>query len=189
MASRLRYPEFAPEGIAPLRAVEHYLNASTALPPVLLELVRLRSSLVNGCAFCTGHHTAELHKHNEPATRIEALRNWATSDAFTARERAALAWTDAITNIQNSGASDADYAAVSRFFHEKDLVDLTLAIASVNAWNRLSIAFGATWNAKRDQSGPPSALPASSTNRRTPAPAAELSAEEMHEDSRKVVHS
>ncbi len=151
MASRLRYPEYAPEGIAHLRALEHYLNASTALPAVLLELVRLRSSLVNGCAFCIGHHTAELRKHNEPETRIEALRDWPASDAFTPRERAALAWTDAITEVQTSHAGDAEYAAVSIFFQQKDLVDLTLAVASANAWNRLSIAFGATWNPKRGQ--------------------------------------
>ena len=154
MASRLRYPELAPEGIAPLRTLEHYLNASTALPAVLLELVRLRSSLVNGCAFCIGHHTGELQKHNEPTTRIEALRDWASSDAFTLRERAALAWTDALTDIQSSGASDADYAAVSVYFNGKDLVDLTLAVASINAWNRLSMAFGATWHPNREQDRP-----------------------------------
>ena len=189
MASRLRYPEVAPEGIAPLRAVEHYLNASTALPAVLLELVRLRCSLVNGCAFCIGHHTAELQKHNEPITRIQALRDWATSDAFTPRERAALAWADAITNIQSSLASDVDYIAVSRFFHEKDLVDLTLAIASINAWNRLSIAFGATWNPKRDQGeiSESSSIFASSATERSAFADGDPLAQVVHADS-KVAH-
>lgn len=151
MSERLRYPELAPEGIAAMRGLEHYLNATTALPAVLLELVRLRASLLNGCSFCVGHHTKELHKHNEPATRIEALQNWAASDAFTPREQAALAWTDALTNVQSSHASDAEYGAVSAFFHDKELVDLTLAIAGINAWNRMSIAFGVQWNPSRGQ--------------------------------------
>ena len=155
MPLRLRYPEFAPEGIASLRSLEHYLNASTALPAVLLELVRLRVSLVNGCSFCVGHHTEQLHRHNEPASRIEALSDWASSDAFTPRERAALAWADSVTDLATRHAADADYATVSTFFHEKDLVDLTLAVASINAWNRMSIAFGADWDPARRQKGQP----------------------------------
>ncbi len=151
MSDRLRYPELAPEGVASLRGLEHYLNATTALPAVLVELVRLRASLLNGCSFCVGHHTKELEKHNEPETRIEALRDWEPSQAFTPRERAALAWTDAVTNIQGSHASDAEYEAVSAFFHEKDLVDLTLAIAGINAWNRMSIAFAVQWDPSRGQ--------------------------------------
>ncbi len=149
MPQRLRYPEFAPEGIASLRATEHYLNAATALPAVLLELIRLRVSLGNGCEFCIGHHTKELRKHNEPDTRIEALRSWQNSDAFTPKERAALAWADSVTDLQGRHAADEDYAEVSTFFHDKDLVDLTLAIASINAWNRMSIAFRAEWNPGR----------------------------------------
>ena len=149
MLNRLRYPELAPEGIATMRTTEHYLNATTALPAVLLELVRLRVSLTNGCTFCTGHHTHELQKHNEPASRIEAVRDWPGCDAFTPKERAALAWADAVTDLQSRHASDEDYAAVSIYFHEKDLVDLTLAIASINAWNRMSIAFSAEWDPSR----------------------------------------
>lgn len=149
MSSRLRYPEFAPDGVATLRTTEHYLNAATALPAVLLELVRLRVSLRNGCEFCIGHHTNELRKHNEPETRIEAVGVWENSDAFTPRERAALAWADSVTDIQSRGAGDAEYAEVSTFFGDKDLVDLTLAIASINAWNRLSVAFRAEWNPRR----------------------------------------
>lgn len=154
MPSRLRYPEFAPEGIASMRAVEHYLNATTALPAVLLELVRLRVSIENGCEFCIGHHTRELQKHNEPDSRIDAVRNWPDSDAFTPRERAALAWADSVTDLQSRHAADADYENATLFFVGKDLVDLTLAIASINAWNRLSIAFRAEWDPGRGRSAP-----------------------------------
>lgn len=142
---RLPYTRLAPEAYQALTAVGHYLNTATALEPVLLGLVYLRASLLNGCGFCTGLHTAELLRHHEPQTRIDAVEHWIDSDAFTPRERAALAWTDAITNIQSSHGSDAEFAAVSEFFHEKDLVDLTFAIAQINAWNRLGVAFAAEW--------------------------------------------
>jgi AhpD family alkylhydroperoxidase len=146
MSQRLKYPQLAPEAYNKLLALGHYLNTATALEPVLIGLVYLRSSLLNGCGFCIGMHTAELLHRHEPQTRIDAVANWKTSDAFTPRERAALAWTDAVTNIQATHASDAEYASVSEFFQDKDLVDLTFAIAQINAWNRLGIAFAAEWN-------------------------------------------
>jgi AhpD family alkylhydroperoxidase len=143
--ARLSYTKLAPEAYEKLQAVGHYLSTGTTLEPVLLELVYLRASTVNGCGFCIGMHSADLKKHHEPQTRIDAIANWQSSDAFTPRERAALAWTDAITNIQSTHASDTDYAAVSEFFSGKDLVDLTVAIAQINAWNRLGIAFATEW--------------------------------------------
>lgn len=149
MSERLRYTELAPEGTAQMRGLEHYLNAGSTLPAVLLELVRLRVSLLNGCDFCVGHHTRELKKHNEPVSRIEALQDWAGSEAFTPRERAALRWADSVTEIRSSHAADAEYNEVRAYFEGKDLVDLTMAIASINAWNRMSIAFRATWNPGR----------------------------------------
>jgi AhpD family alkylhydroperoxidase len=143
---RLRYPKLAPKTHEAMLAVGHTLNTDTALEPTLLEYVKLRASILNGCGFCTGMHTAELKRHNEPQTRIDAVSHWQSSDAFTPRERAALAWTDALTNVQSNHASDAEYAAVNEFFHDKDLVDLTFAIAQINAWNRLGIAFAVEWN-------------------------------------------
>ena len=148
MPTRLRYPEYSPEGVAALRSFEHYLNTGTAHPAVLLEFVRLRASQLNGCGFCMHLHAAELRKHNEPDTRIDAVASWRSSDAFTARERAALAWTEALTTL-GTHVSDADYAAVTEFFHEKELVDLTLAIGSINLWNRLGIAFRPSWNPEK----------------------------------------
>jgi AhpD family alkylhydroperoxidase len=143
---RLPYTKLAPEAYAKLSALGHYVNTATALGPNLLGLVYLRASQLNGCGFCIGMHTAELLHRHEPQSRIEAVAQYQTSDAFTPRERAALAWTDAITNIQDGHASDQAYAAVSEFFQDKDLVDLTVAIAQINAWNRLGIAFAAEWN-------------------------------------------
>jgi AhpD family alkylhydroperoxidase len=140
---RLRYTEIAPQGFAAMRGVEHYCNTESGLEPVLLELVRLRASLLNGCEYCIGLHSHELGKHNEPTTRIETVGDWRGSDAFTQRERAAFAWTEVVTNIQNGHASDEAYEAALEHFSPEELVNLTIAIASINAWNRMAIAFRA----------------------------------------------
>lgn len=142
---RLPYPKLAPEAYAAMLAAGHALNTTTGLDLALLELVKLRASIVNGCGFCIGRHKADLKKHNEPDTRLEAVASYETSDAFTPREKAALRWADVLTNIQQGHAPDAEYTAVNEFFQDKDLVDLTLAIAQINAWNRLGIAFAAKW--------------------------------------------
>ncbi len=142
---RLPYTNLAPEAYANLSNLGHYINTGTSLEPVLLGLVYLRSSMLNGCDFCKGLHTKELQHHNEPETRIAAITDWQVSDAFTPRERAALAWTDAVTRLDGKEISDEAYAAVSVFFRDKDLVDLTFAIANINAWNRLGVAFAMQW--------------------------------------------
>jgi alkylhydroperoxidase family enzyme len=98
---------------------------------------------MNGCEYCIGLHTHELKKHNEAEGRIAAVAAWRHSDAYTQRERAALAWTEAVTDIQDGHASDEAFAAVQQHFAEKELVDLTVAIAGINAWNRMAISFRA----------------------------------------------
>jgi AhpD family alkylhydroperoxidase len=143
---RLPYPKLAPQAYNALQSLGHYLRTATTLDAVLLGLVDLRASQLNGCGFCIGMHTHELKHAHEPDSRINAIANWRDSDAFTPRERAALAWTEEITNIQDGHASDEAYAAVNEYFKDKDLVDLTFAIATINAWNRLGIAFAAEWN-------------------------------------------
>lgn len=149
---RLRYPELAPKGYAALVSVGHYLSTETALDPVLKAMVELRCSQINGCEFCIEAHRAELGKHHEPATRIDAVAAWnvAGCDAFTPRERAALQWAELLTLLPTGGHADDDaYAAVSEFFEGKHLVDLTLAIATINAFNRLGVAFQPIWNPKK----------------------------------------
>jgi AhpD family alkylhydroperoxidase len=142
MAARLEYGKLAPEGLARLRALEHYLNTETGMEAVLLMLVRLRASLMNGCEYCIHLHQAELKKLNEPEARIEAVAEWRGSDAYTLRERAALAWTEAVTNIQDGHAPDAVYDEVRAHFSEVETVNLTLAITNINTWNRIAISLG-----------------------------------------------
>lgn len=152
---RLKYVELSPDGVGAMRGVEHYLNVGSGLEPVLLELVRLRASLLNGCGFCTGLHRHELSKHHEPESRVGAVAGWRESDAFTERERAALAWTEVVTDVQGGHVPDEAFAAVKEHFAEKEVVDLTLAIASINAWNRMAIAFRVEWDATRARGAAP----------------------------------
>jgi AhpD family alkylhydroperoxidase len=142
MAARLDYMKLAPEGLARMRALEHYLNTETGLEPVLLDLVRLRASLMNGCEYCIHLHSAALKKLHEPEERIAGLADWRGSGAYTLREGAALAWCEAVTNIQDGHAPDAVYAEVRAHFSEVETVNLTLTITTINAWNRIAIALG-----------------------------------------------
>jgi AhpD family alkylhydroperoxidase len=139
---RLKYGQLAPEGIAKMRELEHYLNTGTNFEQPLLELIRLKASLINGCEYCINFHTAELRKKNESAERISHVAEWRSSEAYTKRERAALAWTEAVTNIQDGHAPDAIYDEVRAHFSDVETVNLTLAITTINAWNRISIALG-----------------------------------------------
>lgn len=140
---RLKYGQLAPEGLAKMRDLEHYLNTRTGLEASLLGLVRLRASLINGCEYCVHLHAAELRKLNEPAERIDSLGEWRSSDGYTQRERAALAWTEAVTDIQEGHAPDVVYDEVRAHFSDVETVNLTLTITTINAWNRIAISLGA----------------------------------------------
>jgi len=140
---RLRYGQLAPEGLAKMRELEHYLNTGSELEASLLGLVRLRASLMNGCEYCVHVHSEELRKLNETAERIARVAEWRGSEFYTQRERAALAWTEAVTNIQEGHAPDAVYDEVRAHFSEVETVNLTLTITTINAWNRLAISLGA----------------------------------------------
>ena len=107
----------------------------------LLELVKLRASQINGCAFCVDMHSADARKGGETERRLYALSAWHETPFFTPRERAALAWTEAVTLISTSHAPDDIHAALDAQFSQKEQMDLTLAISMINCWNRLAIAF------------------------------------------------
>jgi AhpD family alkylhydroperoxidase len=122
--------------------LERTIHASGLELP-LLQLVKTRASQLNGCAYCIDMHTKDARAGGETEQRLYALSAWRETPFFIPRERAALAWTEAVTNIQQGHASDEAYAEVSREFDEKQLVRLTLAIAQINTWNRIAIAFRA----------------------------------------------
>lgn len=139
MKPRLNYAKSEPGPYDAMDALDQYL-AQCALEPALLHLVRLRASQINGCAYCIDMHWKDLRALDESEQRLYSLDAWRESPYYSERERAALAWTDAVTLITNGHVPDAVFDAVRPQFSEKELGDLTLAVATINAWNRLSIA-------------------------------------------------
>jgi AhpD family alkylhydroperoxidase len=126
--------------VAALEMLDSYIETS-GLDPTLLDLARLRASLINGCAFCVDMHTKDLLARGETIERVAGLATWERTPFYSDRERAALVWCDALTSVAESHVSDAVYEAVRAHFTEKELVDLTLAITAINSWNRLATAF------------------------------------------------
>jgi len=137
-AHRLNAYQHAPDAMKALIAVETYLHGTT-LGPQLIELVKMRASQINGCAFCLDSHSKALRKAGETEQRIYLLDAWRESPLYNSRERAALAWTDARTRISETHAPDDVYEEVHQHFDEKEIVDLTTLIGMINAWNRLAI--------------------------------------------------
>jgi AhpD family alkylhydroperoxidase len=140
MPSRIDYPKVAPQAYMAMRGLEACVRQS-GLEPRLLELVKVRASQINGCAYCIDMHTKDARAHGETEQRLYALPAWRETPFFSERERAALAWTEAVTLIAEGPVEDEEYEAVREHFDEKALVDLTLAIVAINGWNRLAIAF------------------------------------------------
>ena len=140
MVERLNYAKAFPEGIHALRNLGKTIDAG-GLEPSLVELVKTRASQLNGCAYCLDMHTKDARAAGETEQRLYALSAWRETPFFTPRERAALAWTEALTNIQQGHASDESYAEARSQFDERELVKLTLAITQINTWNRIALAF------------------------------------------------
>jgi len=140
MEPRINYNQVARGAMKAMRALETYVSQS-GLEPALLDLVKLRASQINGCAYCIDMHTKDARGRGETEQRLYALSAWEETPFYTERERAALAWTAAVTEIARSGVSDDVYAAARQHFAEQELVDLTVAIVAINGWNRLAISF------------------------------------------------
>jgi AhpD family alkylhydroperoxidase len=139
MEPRIDYLKSARGVYDAMFGLEKYLHQSGLEEP-LLHLVKLRASQINGCAYCIDMHWKDLRALGESEQRLYGLDAWEEAPYYTDRERAALAWTEAITNIREGHAPDEVYEKARTLFTEKELADLTLAIASINAWNRLAIA-------------------------------------------------
>ena len=139
MTQRLAYT-VAPDAYRAMRALQDYV-ASSGLDPALQELVKLRASYMNGCAYCVDMHTKDARAAGESEQRLYAIPVWRETPFFTPRERAALAWTEAVTEIGRAGVPDDLYAEARAHFDEAELVRLTMAVVVINGWNRLAIAF------------------------------------------------
>jgi AhpD family alkylhydroperoxidase len=143
MQKRLDALKAAPGAYRAMSALESYVRKSSRLEPSLLELMKLRASQINGCAYCIDMHTKDARAAGETEQRLYCLSVWRESPFYSDRERAALAWTEAITLISKDQAPDEVYDEVSKRFSEEELVNLTLAIVAINGWNRLAIGFRA----------------------------------------------
>jgi AhpD family alkylhydroperoxidase len=128
-----------PNALKAMRALHEYLAHST-LDPTLNELISLRASQINGCAWCLDMHSKELRASGMDEQKLHHLAAWRESPLYTERERAALAWTEAVTLLERQQVPDAVYEEARQQFSEAELIDLTLAVASINGWNRLNIA-------------------------------------------------
>lgn len=140
MQERLDFANTYPAGYKALRALQAQVNASSLEKP-LMELVKIRASQINGCAFCLDMHSRDARRHGETEQRLYLLGAWRESSLFSARERAALAWTEALTRVADTHAPDADYEAVRAEFTDEELVNLTTLIGLINLWNRIAIGF------------------------------------------------
>lgn len=143
MDQRLDYKAASPEAFKAMLSLETHAHRS-GLEGSLLELVKSRASQVNGCAWCLDMHTKDARALGESEQRLYLLPVWREAPCYSNRERAALAWTEAVTTLGPEGVPDAVYNEARQHFDEKALVDLTLAIIAINGWNRLNVAFRTT---------------------------------------------
>jgi AhpD family alkylhydroperoxidase len=140
MSGRFDYATVAPEANDAMRGLERYVRAS-GLERSLLELVKIRASQLNGCAYCLDMHTKDARASGETEQRLYALAAWREAPFYSERERAALDWSEAITLLGREGVADDLYERARRHFSELELVNLTMAVIAINGWNRLSVAF------------------------------------------------
>ena len=140
MEARFDYTQASPGVYAALRGLERHL-ADCAIERPLVHLVKLRASQINGCAYCVDMHWKDLGAIGESDERRYMLSAWRESPVYSARERAALAWTEALTRLPETHAPDTDYAQMREQFSEKESVDLTLVISTINVWNRFGVGY------------------------------------------------
>lgn len=139
MSNRIAYDKVAPAGLKNLFAMEGYLTQKIGLDNKLRELVKIRVSQINGCAFCLNMHTQDARKIGETEQRLNVLVAWRETSLFTATEEAALALAEKLTRIADNQISEVFYQEIRAFFDEKDFTDLVLLITQINTWNRISI--------------------------------------------------
>jgi AhpD family alkylhydroperoxidase len=140
MKARIDYTKVSPQVLRPLIALNAPVETS-GLEPALLNLVRMRASQINGCAFCLDMHSKDARAAGEKEQRLYMLEAWRETAAYSERERAALAWTEAVTRVTDGHVPDDVYAEASEQFTDQELIALTLAVIAINSFNRLNIAF------------------------------------------------
>ena len=141
MTERLDLMKASPNAFKAVYHLENYVATGSGLDARLIHLIKLRASQINGCAYCVDMHTKEARQHGLSEQWIALVCVWREASVFSAKERAVLAWTEAVTNIATSGAPDGDYEALRAHFSEEEAANLTVAISTINVWNRLAVSF------------------------------------------------
>lgn len=141
MNARPNLMEIAPDAIKTVYGLEQYIANKSGLDPKLIHLLKLRASQINGCVYCVDLHTRESRAAGLSEQWIALVCVWREATIFTAQERALLAWTEAVTLVSETGAPDADFENLSVHFSEEECANLTLAISTINVWNRLMVAY------------------------------------------------
>ena len=140
MKSRIEFHKVSPAAVNAMLALQTYVNGC-GLEHSLLELVKLRASQINGCAYCIDMHTKDARAAGESEQRLYLLSAWRESPFYSDRERAALQWTESVTLLSETNVPDEDYALARAHFSEEELVNLSMAIVAINGWNRLCVGF------------------------------------------------
>ena len=138
--SRLNYVEAAPDAMKPMFALEESL-ASLSIDAAMRELLKIRASQINGCAYCLNMHLPAARKAGVPQSKLDVLAGWRESPAFGTRERAALTWCEALTRVEATGADDHSFETLAAAFSAQEQVEITLIITTINAWNRIAVGF------------------------------------------------
>ncbi|MES2028895.1 MAG: carboxymuconolactone decarboxylase family protein [Pseudomonadota bacterium] len=141
MQARLNIAKAAPDAYKAVAALDQYVVKESGLEPAIVHLIKLRSSIINGCAFCVDMHVKESRHDGLSEQWINMMSVWHESTVYTPRERALLAWVDAVTLIAQTRAPDADYEALRAHFSEDECLKITVAIGAINVWNRLAVGF------------------------------------------------
>jgi AhpD family alkylhydroperoxidase len=140
MTQRTDFYTASPDAMKAMMALEVAVS-KLGIEKSLLELIKLRASQINGCGFCVDMHTTDMRKAGETERRIATVCVWRETPFFTERERAVLAWTESLTLIAKTGVPDVDYEGLAALFSPKEMVDISLAICTINSWNRLAVGF------------------------------------------------
>lgn len=141
MQIRLDFAKAAPDAYRAVAELDKYVREESGLDQGLLHLIKLRASQINGCAYCVDMHVKEARRDGHTEQWINMVSVWQESPVYDARERAVLGWTESLTNVAQTRAPDADYERLRAFFSEAEMTKLTVAIGTINVWNRLCVAF------------------------------------------------
>ncbi|MDX8355754.1 carboxymuconolactone decarboxylase family protein [Cognatiyoonia sp. IB215182] len=141
MEPRIDYMKASPESFQAIWGLEKFVSQKAGIAPQLLHLVKIRASQINGCAFCIDMHVKQARRDGMGEQWLSLIAAWKESPLYSEKERAVLAWTESLTNVSQTGAPDDDFSPLQQYFTEAEITNLTVAIGTINIWNRMAVGF------------------------------------------------